>query len=151
VRFRATFKFLSLLWEFWPDDLVIPYFSSGAASENFGERIEYVVTVFVFTCISLIYPYFHARNKEIERQESEMERELLIAKLQDSLAEIKTLRGIIPICAGCKKIRDDKDVWTQLEVYLDQHSDATFSHGLCPDCFTMQMSMLERRGDHDIE
>jgi len=63
-----------------------------------------------------------------------MERENLIGELQDALASIKTLRGLLPICAGCKRIRDDKGYWNQIEVYVRDHSDADFSHGFCPEC-----------------
>ena len=62
------------------------------------------------------------------------ERGELILQLQAALAEVKTLSGIIPICAGCKKIRDDKGFWNQVEAYIQTRSLATFSHGLCPDC-----------------
>jgi YesN/AraC family two-component response regulator len=62
------------------------------------------------------------------------EREQLIVDLQKALAEIKTLQGILPICSFCKKIRDDKEVWTQLENYISEHTDARFSHSFCPDC-----------------
>jgi hypothetical protein len=55
-------------------------------------------------------------------------------KLQKALASIKTLKGLIPICASCKKVRDDQGYWTQLETYLKEHSDAEFSHGLCLEC-----------------
>jgi len=55
-------------------------------------------------------------------------------KLQKSLDEIKTLQGIIPICASCKMIRDDEGFWKQVEVYITEHSDAQFSHGICPGC-----------------
>jgi hypothetical protein len=55
-------------------------------------------------------------------------------KLKSALAEIKTLHGIIPICSHCKQIRDDKGLWKQLEEYIHTHSDANFSHGICPDC-----------------
>jgi hypothetical protein len=54
--------------------------------------------------------------------------------LRKALNEVKTLRGIIPICAGCKKIRDDKGYWNQVESYVRDHSDAEFSHGICPEC-----------------
>ena len=54
--------------------------------------------------------------------------------IQESLAEIKMLQGIIPICAGCKKVRSDKGYWEQVEVYVSKHSDAEFSHGMCPSC-----------------
>lgn len=54
--------------------------------------------------------------------------------LQGALDEIKTLRGIIPICSHCKKIRDDEGYWEQIEAYISDHSEAQFSHGICPDC-----------------
>ena len=69
------------------------------------------------------------RRKMVER-----ERENLIGKLQEALANIKTLRGLLPMCAGCKKIRDDKGYWNQIEAYVKEHSEAEFSHSLCPDC-----------------
>ena len=56
------------------------------------------------------------------------------SKLTESLAKVKVLSGLVPICAGCKKIRDDKGYWNQLETYVSKHSDAVFSHGLCPVC-----------------
>ncbi len=68
------------------------------------------------------------------RKEAERERERLIAELRDALAQVKTLSGLLPICAGCKKIRDDRGYWNQLEIYLSEHTDADFSHGICPDC-----------------
>ncbi|MBN1398611.1 MAG: hypothetical protein JXA06_11315, partial [Bacteroidetes bacterium] len=69
-----------------------------------------------------------------ERKQAELEKEKLISELQDALAKVKKLSGLIPICSSCKKIRDDKGYWNQLEKYLLEHSDATLSHGLCPDC-----------------
>ena len=69
-----------------------------------------------------------------KRKEIEADREKLIKKLQDALDKIKVLRGIIPICASCKKIRDDKGFWNQIESYIREHSEAEFSHGICPDC-----------------
>lgn len=65
---------------------------------------------------------------------SEQEREKLIIVLQTALSEVKTLRGFIPICAKCKKIRDDKGFWNQIESYISEHSKAEFSHNICPDC-----------------
>jgi len=69
-----------------------------------------------------------------ERIKAEEEREKVIEKLQDALDHIKTLKGLLPICANCKKIRDDKGYWTQIESYISEHSDAVFSHHICPDC-----------------
>ena len=57
-----------------------------------------------------------------------------VRELEEALAQIKQLRGLIPICSYCKKIRDDKNYWHQVDAYLSTHSDATFSHGICPTC-----------------
>ena len=65
---------------------------------------------------------------------SERERDLVIARLREALAQVKALSGILPICASCKKIRDDEGYWTQIETYLKSRTDAQFTHGLCPDC-----------------
>ncbi len=64
----------------------------------------------------------------------QQEREKIIEDLQKALAEIKTLSGLLPICSNCKKIRDDKGYWNQLETYLRKHSDIEFTHGICPEC-----------------
>ena len=69
-----------------------------------------------------------------ERRRIEEEREQLIKKLQTALADVKTLSGLVPICANCKQIRDDKGFWTQVESYIQERSQARFSHGICPDC-----------------
>ena len=69
-----------------------------------------------------------------ERKRQEAERERLIKELQAAMAEVKTLTGLLPICAQCKKIRDDKGYWNQIESYIGARSRARFSHGICPDC-----------------
>lgn len=69
-----------------------------------------------------------------EAKSLEIEREQLIEKLQQALSEIRELRGILPICSSCKKIRDDQGYWKKIESYIQQHTKAEFSHGICPDC-----------------
>ena len=69
-----------------------------------------------------------------KRKQIEEERDQLIKSLQDSLAKIKTLSGMLPICASCKNIRDDKGYWNQIETYIHNHSEAQFTHGICPEC-----------------
>ena len=69
-----------------------------------------------------------------ERWKVQQEREKLIGELQAALDNVKVLRGLIPICASCKKIRDDKGYWQQVESYMCAHAGVTFSHGICPDC-----------------
>jgi len=74
------------------------------------------------------------RAEIAERKRTENERERLISELQDALSRVKMLSGMLPICANCKKIRDDKGYWNQIELYIKEHSEAEFSHGICPDC-----------------
>ncbi len=69
-----------------------------------------------------------------ETKHLQKEHEQLIAELRDALDQVKQLSGILPICSSCKKIRDDKGYWQRLEAYIYEHSEAQFSHGLCPDC-----------------
>lgn len=70
----------------------------------------------------------------IERKRTLLEKDLLIGQLRETLADVKTLSGLLPICASCKHIRDDKGYWHQVESYIQQHSSAVFTHGLCPKC-----------------
>ena len=70
---------------------------------------------------------------ELEVHQIELER--LIAELQTTLARVKQLSGLLPICASCKNIRDDQGYWKRIEAYIASHSEATFTHGICPECF----------------
>jgi len=69
------------------------------------------------------------------KKKIETDRENLIVKLQNALDTIKTLKGIIPICSYCKKIRDDKGAWDEMEEYISSHTEAHFTHGICPECY----------------
>lgn len=71
-----------------------------------------------------------------ERKRLSEEREKLVADLRQALAKVKTLSGLLPICYYCKKIRSDQGYWEQLETYIQEHSSATLSHGICDDCMT---------------
>lgn len=73
-------------------------------------------------------------NTHVALRKKDQERDRLIAELKDALAQVKTLRGLLPVCAKCKKVRDDKGYWNQLDTYIEQHTDANVTHGLCPDC-----------------
>jgi len=65
---------------------------------------------------------------------ADKEKSVVIAELQKALKQVKTLSGFLPICASCKNIRDDQGYWNQIEVYISEHSEAEFSHGICPEC-----------------
>ena len=80
-------------------------------------------------------PHIISITRDISRlKEVEQQKEQLIARLQTALSEVKTLRGFVPICASCKKIRDDQGYWEQVEKYVSDRTEARFSHGICPDC-----------------
>ncbi len=81
------------------------------------------------------------KNQKLLTLQRELDKR--VAELEATLARVKQLEGIIPICTLCKKIRDDKNSWQQLEEYLSDHSEAQFSHGLCPSCGEEQMKIYE--------
>ncbi len=83
----------------------------------------------------------------IERKRAENEKERLIAQLRTALSEIKTLSGFLPICACCKKIRDDKGYWKQVEVYIRDHTEAELSHSFCPECEAQAILTIEGSPD----
>jgi PAS domain S-box-containing protein len=99
------------------DGRVIPYLFTGY--KYVTQEIEYIIGVGLDIT---------------ERKKTEAEKEGLIEKLQESLSEVRQLSGLLPICASCKKIRDDKGYWNQLESYIEHHTNAAFSHGMCPEC-----------------
>lgn len=72
-----------------------------------------------------------------------------VSQLEEALASVKQLQGLLPMCSYCKKIRDDRDYWQQVETYFGTHTGATFSHGICPDCYARhvqpQIDALEKR------
>jgi len=79
-----------------------------------------------------------------ERKLEEKNREALITELKNALSQVRQLSGMLPICASCKKIRDDKGYWNQIEKYITEHTEALFSHGLCPDCVIKAYEDIER-------
>ncbi len=91
-------------------------------------------------------------NEQLELKVEKRTSELLEVneRLSQSLEEVKTLRGIIPICSYCKKIRDDQGAWEVIEAYIGKHSDARFSHGACPDCYDKQMKEMKNEGPKEF-
>ncbi|MFC2091702.1 hypothetical protein ACFLTD_02910 [Elusimicrobiota bacterium] len=92
--------------------------------------------IFSFTAIT-IFSYGLERSRKYYFEQLQKEQENLKIqkiKLEEAIKEIRTLSGLLPICASCKKIRDDKGYWTQIESFIKDRSDAKFSHSICPDC-----------------
>ena len=84
----------------------------------------------------------YAASLELQVAERTRQLEEKVGQLEAALVKVKRLEGVIPICGVCKKIRDDQESWQQLEQYISDHSEALFSHGLCPDCYQMEMTRL---------
>lgn len=85
------------------------------------------------------------------RKREEQERIKLIQELTEALGRAKTLAGLLPICANCKRIRDDQGYWQQVEAYISRHSDAVFTHGICPECLKATESESENGSDRGVE
>jgi DNA-binding NtrC family response regulator len=79
-----------------------------------------------------------------ERREAVAAQQRLIAQLEEALSKVKTLSGLLPICSACKKIRDDQGYWSQVEGYIQEHTDARFTHSYCPECARKFLSKVER-------
>jgi len=111
-------------------------------TQDFEETVQLPDGVFTF--ITMKFPVFDNDKKLIgvgglciditSRKKIEQERESLIEQLQTIRSEVATLQHILPICSHCKQVRDDQGYWKQLETYLHQHADLSFSHSLCPSC-----------------
>jgi uncharacterized paraquat-inducible protein A len=114
-----------------------------------GEEVPEVYSFRIITSNSTVkWAQIHATQIEWEsrpatinfliditiQKQAEEDRERLILELREALSKIKTLSGMLPICASCKKIRDDKGYWNQIESYIKRHSEAEFSHSICPEC-----------------
>ena len=91
--------------------------------------------LWLFGMVGIVLGTYRLNNQITERKRSEKEREKLIIKLREALDNVRTLRGLLPICSICKKIRDDEGNWHQVDAYIINHTTAELSHDFCPECF----------------
>jgi hypothetical protein len=108
--------------------VTIPVDSFLASQEGYKRFIVVIYSLIWILGLSGTIVAFGIIRNEINQREG------LIAKLQQTLGEVKTLKGFIPICASCKRVRDDVGYWEQIEIYIRDRSEAEFSHGICPEC-----------------
>jgi DNA-binding response OmpR family regulator len=91
----------------------------------------------------------HVGMRIVQLQRALMER---FRELEDALKRVKQLQGLLPICSYCKKIRNDRNYWEQVDAYITSHSEARFSHGVCPDCYEIELKpQLERLPNREVE
>ena len=79
-----------------------------------------------------------AQGRRLELERARKQLSTALTELQAMRDEVKSLSGLLPMCAWCKKIRNDSNYWQQVEVYISEHSDAQFSHGICPECYVRE-------------
>jgi hypothetical protein len=94
-----------------------------------GSFMLFVLYNFFLISILIVFGYIAYYIETISRKNF-----IVTTQLYNSLSQVKKLSGLLPICASCKRIRDDKGYWAQLETYITKHSDVDFSHGICPEC-----------------
>lgn len=94
------------------------------------------VTISALMCVIVLWTILHSYDrKQLQLATLNQHLETSLAELEKSLAEISTLEGLLPICSWCKNIRNDDGSWTRIEEYVEARTDASFSHGMCPDCY----------------
>ncbi|MEN8154594.1 MAG: hypothetical protein ABFR75_11295 [Acidobacteriota bacterium] len=133
-----TFSVLTLLTNFYSIFLYfvnssLLFFFIGFISIKKEILLTQRINLISFTILAWIVSRYLFSMKVREYQNSK-ERDNLIFELKEALENVKTLSGLLPICSNCKKIRDDKGYWNHLETYIHEHSDAAFSHSICPEC-----------------
>jgi hypothetical protein len=112
--------------------------------DNTGFHAVFFVSVFAYELwFGLLIMMMNTQRLGGELLRSEESLKSHVVKLEKAISEVKTLKGLLPICASCKRIRDDQGYWNQLETYIDKHSEATFTHGICPDCAEKMRSEIE--------
>ncbi len=117
-----------------PDDTMFFPVAPGESDLTIGDQFYHCSVSLIRTTSGKVIGTLVVMRDITIRKKAEQEKELTIKQLRQALLEIKSLRGIIPICASCKKIRNDKGYWEQVEAYISKHSEAEFSHGICPQC-----------------
>ena len=98
-------------------------------------RWAIIIVLCGLVIFALVFFWTRSLQREIQaRKKIEEERNVLIDQLKQTLKEVKTLRGFLPICSHCRKVRKDTGYWQQIETYIQEHTDAKISHGICPEC-----------------
>ncbi len=141
ISFYLTLFVIGLLtsaamtfYEFFKQFLIpnISIWNSHIITIVFSTMLALIVSFFVLKRENKIKDTINQKNQELEKAKKDLEEN--INRLEEASRNIKILSGLIPICSSCKKIRDDAGYWHQIEKYIKEHSDAVFSHGLCPAC-----------------
>lgn len=114
------------------------YYNMTATKEKLAKVVATITWVVygssLFLLVAVLGSAYLTRRSQLLQERAEAEKDQLIDELSAALSEIKALRGILPLCSYCKKVRDDRGYWEQVDVYISQHYDADVSHSICPEC-----------------
>ena len=130
----VTGRALEILKTFSADEQKLLDARDAAEQADYHNAERLLIVGSVLAAVLIVLANLMASREMARRRRVEIEREKLIAELQRTLAEVKTLSGLIPICAWCKSVRNDHGYWQTVEQYVRSHSDASFSHSICPNC-----------------
>jgi hypothetical protein len=115
------------------------------AFEPWRRELSKFVGIAALCLFLIIVSTWMANNAWHREQRAKEELEYMFKELQSTMADLRVLSGLLPICSHCKKIRDDKGYWSQIEAYITNHSAAQFSHGICPDCLDKHFPEIAKR------
>ena len=119
----------------WQRIIVRPYFY----------QTTWFLSILILFVVAALLGIHRWRIREHEKRELDLQK-----RVQEALGQVKSLSGLLPICSSCKKIRNDRGYWDKLEEYLESHTDASFSHGLCPDCIPLYFPGYVAKGDKNV-
>lgn len=133
-RFQKAVDDVRLYGEYWY-----------TLTKNTDEGIRYIEARIsgIYDKLGKLVGYANFSKDVTERRRAEEERDRLISELKDALSKVETLSGLLPICSYCKKIRDDRGYWNQIETYIRKRSQADFTHSICPECERKAVEKLE--------
>jgi PAS domain S-box-containing protein len=131
---EALWENVSVLKSAGPEDAQVPWTGEAVHRRKDGSTFPADYRRTVLTDDGRPTFAVHVVRDITDKKKAEEDKERLIADLKEALSQVKKLSGLLPICASCKQIRDDKGGWKQIESYIADHSEANFTHGVCPDC-----------------
>ncbi len=162
IELTAFYKDVDLILSAEPtfligmNDIVYSYDENAKSKVLILKRTQWILTALILGVLAIVaFVVFEPAVRLIRHQFESLsivaqERQQLIDELRESLAKVKQLRGLLPICASCKKIRDDEGYWTRIEIFIAEHSNAKFSHGICPDCVEQLYPDYQKREESSI-
>lgn len=136
--FERRLVYVSLLIISIINTLIVIFTLLEGNSFSQSSQALFVSTICTVTICELLYRSSRAKRNLLEKNQK------LILELQIALTHVKTLKGLLPICSYCNKVKDDEGSWSKIEEYIRDHSEAAFTHSICPTCFERELSIINK-------